>query len=127
MVYLLNVVKHDNLVNVERVLEGEDCVDLYYEYAPFRLEKWLLEVNEEAVETLEKQLLDVVEYLNRSSFKFEFDPSSVGLSSDMTIKYFLNEFSIDMENQKENLKIVQRHIKQFFLRLCQSAPAKAIK
>jgi hypothetical protein len=35
-------------------------------------------------------MLEVAEYLSRSSFKFEFDPSSVGLSKDMALKYFLN-------------------------------------
>jgi hypothetical protein len=46
MVYLLNAVKHPHLVNLEKVQQTPNCIDLYYEYAPFRLEKWLLEVNE---------------------------------------------------------------------------------
>lgn len=37
MIYLLKAARHDNLINVERVLEGEDFIELYYEYAPFRL------------------------------------------------------------------------------------------
>ena len=40
--------------------------------------------------------MELVDFLTRSSITFEFDPESVGLTSDMTAKYFLKEFSVDM-------------------------------
>jgi hypothetical protein len=48
-------------------------------------------------------MLELAEYLCRSSIKFSFDPDSIGLSENMTIKYFLNEFSIDLDNCSKNL------------------------
>lgn len=47
------------------------------------------------MQTLQLQMLDLAEYLARSSIKFSFDPSCIGLSKEMNVKYFLNEFSLD--------------------------------
>lgn len=96
MAYFLKAARHDHLVNVDRMLEGQDYVELYYDYVPMRLEKWLLDVNEELVGVLEEQLVEVAEYLTRCSLKFDFDPACVGLSKEMTVKYFLNEFTVDL-------------------------------
>jgi hypothetical protein len=40
--------------------------------------------------------MEVAEYLTRCSLKFEFDPACVGLTKEMTVKYFLNEFTVDL-------------------------------
>jgi hypothetical protein len=56
-------------------------------------------VNEELLAALEEQMLELAEYLTRSSLKFDFNPDYLGLSGSMTIKYFLNEFSLDFEDQ----------------------------
>lgn len=118
MIHFLRAARHDNLVNIEKVLEGQEAIELHYEYAPFRLEKWVVAVNEDLINSLEEQLYELVEYLTRSSIKFDFDPDNIGLSKDMTIKYFLNEFSIDLENQEDNLKMLQAEIRAFFVQLC---------
>lgn len=47
-------------------------------------------VDEGLLVTLEEQMLELAEYLTRSSIKFDFNPNCLGLSKDMTIKYFLN-------------------------------------
>lgn len=45
MVHFLRAARHPSLVNLEKTLEGQDEVQLYYEYAPFKLEKWIATVN----------------------------------------------------------------------------------
>ena len=47
-------------------------------------------VDEELFGTLEEQMIELAEYLTRSSIKFKFNPNCLGLSKDMSIKYFLN-------------------------------------
>jgi hypothetical protein len=42
-------------------------------------------------------MLELAEYLSRSSIRFAFEPDCLGLSSELTIKYFLKEFSLDFE------------------------------
>jgi len=37
MVYFLKAAKHEYLVNVDKMLDGEDYIELYYEYVPMRL------------------------------------------------------------------------------------------
>jgi hypothetical protein len=44
----------------------------------------------------------LAESLTRSSIKFTFDPQCLGLSKDMTVKYFLKEFNLDFEGQEEH-------------------------
>jgi hypothetical protein len=45
MAYFLKAARHEHLVNVDRMLETKGYVELYYDYVPMRLEKWLLDVN----------------------------------------------------------------------------------
>lgn len=90
MIHFLKAARHENLVNLEKALEEEDRIEVFYEYVPFRLEKWLLDINEDLIHTLQEQMLDLAEYLCRSSIRFTFDPESIGLSENMNIKYFLN-------------------------------------
>lgn len=44
-------------------------------------------------------MVDLAEDLTRMGIKYTFNPDCLGLSKDMTIKYFLNEFTIDFEGQ----------------------------
>ena len=43
-----------------------------------------------------------------------FDPDAIGLTADMNIKYFLNEFAIDLQNWEENLEGLRGEIRSFF-------------
>lgn len=95
MIHFLKVARHDNLINLEKVVEGKNEIVLLYEYAPFRLEKWIVTVNEDLLDSLEEQMVELAESLTRSSIKFAFDPECLGLSKDMTVKYFLKEFNLD--------------------------------
>ena len=52
MIHFLRAARHDNLVNIEKVLEGQEAIELHYEYAPFRLEKWVVAVNEDLINSL---------------------------------------------------------------------------
>lgn len=45
MIHFLKVARHDNLVNLVKVLEDQNEIQLLYEYVPLRLERWLLDVN----------------------------------------------------------------------------------
>lgn len=90
MVHFLKAARHDNLVNLQKVMTTGDQVELHYEYVPFRLEKWVVDINEDLVDVLQEQMLELADYLSRSTIKFSFDPHSIGLSENMTVKYFLN-------------------------------------
>jgi hypothetical protein len=48
---------------------------------------------------------------------FKFDPQAVGLSTEMTAKYFLQEFSLDIQRQEENCQAIQADIKEYFQEL----------
>ena len=37
MIHFLRVARHDNLINLEKIVEAKDEIILLYEYAPFRL------------------------------------------------------------------------------------------
>jgi hypothetical protein len=74
MIHFLKVARHDNLINLEKVVEGKDEIILLYEYAPFRVEKWIVTVNEDLLDSLEEQMVELAESLTRSSIKFAFDP-----------------------------------------------------
>lgn len=47
-------------------------------------------------------MVELAENLTRSSIKFVFDPECLGLSKDMTVKYFLKEFNLDFEDQEQH-------------------------
>lgn len=117
MVHFLKAAKHENLVNLEKVLTNEDQIQLYYEYAPFRLEKWVVDINEDLIESLQEQMLELADYLCRSSIKFSFDPDCLGLSENMTVKYFLNQFAVDLDNSKENLEEIKKDVLMYFKEL----------
>lgn len=96
MIHFIKSATHPYLVNLTRVHEESPTVHLYYEYAPFKLEPWLLAVNENLAIELEEQLIELAEVLTRANFSFKFDPKCLGLSMDMNAKYFLKEFTIDL-------------------------------
>ncbi len=117
MVHFLKSARHDYLVNLERVLEEEDRVHLCYEYAPLRLERWLVAVNGELLGELEQQLVELAEFLTRSSIAFTFRPEAVGLSRDLTIKYFLSEFAVDAHSHEEHFPDIRTSIRTHFQQL----------
>lgn len=45
MLHFLHVARHPNLVNIHEIAKEKRSVEIYYEYAPLKLEKWLLDVN----------------------------------------------------------------------------------
>ena len=47
-------------------------------------------------------MLELAEFLCRASIKFKFDQKAIGLSEDMSIKYFLNEFQLDVGDWEGN-------------------------
>ena len=59
IIHFMKVAKHAHLVNLERFNEGSDVFELYYEYVPFRMENWLLEVDSELITSLESQMIDL--------------------------------------------------------------------
>ena len=74
-------------------------------------------MDEELVFTLEEQLLELAEFLSRSSIRFSFDPNAIGLTQNMHIKYFLKEFTVDIEHREENLVELQTDIRAHFRQL----------
>ena len=100
MMHFIRAARNYSLVNLEKILEGSGEVQLYYEYAPFRLEGWIVTVNEELLVGLEEQMVQLAEHLTRMGIKYAFDPDCLGLCKDMRVKYFLNEFTIDSDGQE---------------------------
>ena len=47
MIHFIKTLSHPNLINLNSVSGGTDSFHLYYEYVPFKLESWVLGVNEE--------------------------------------------------------------------------------
>ena len=90
IIHFIKLSRNTHLVNLEKVMENEQEITLFYEYVPFRLEPWLLDINEELVGDLEEQLVELAERLCRASIRFRFDPREVGLNEKMEVKYFLN-------------------------------------
>ena len=71
------------------------------------------------------QLVELAQHLSRASIKFQFDPMAVGLTQDMTIKYFLNQFQLDLGDSEANLKQKRIEIREFFSKLSEyNSPEK---
>jgi hypothetical protein len=49
-------------------------------------------------------MLNLASYLTQNGIKFKFDPNNIGLSKEIKLKYFLNEFSIDNDKKMLNFK-----------------------
>jgi len=52
-------------------------------------------MGDDLMEEIYFQMLNLASYLTQHGIKFKFDPANIGLSKDIKLKYFLNEFSID--------------------------------
>ena len=59
----------------------------------------MIDVNPEALNNVQDQLIALSEHLQKYSFKFIFQPHAIGLDSNMNAKYFLGEFMITIEQQ----------------------------
>jgi hypothetical protein len=73
------------------------------------------------LEALEEQMLELAEHLTRIGIKFAFNPEYLGLSKEMSVKYFLNEFTIDFEGQEEHFEELKIDICKFFKEMSCSA------
>ena len=62
------------------------------------------------MEELYMQMLNLTSYLTQNGIKFKFDPSSMGLSKDIKLKYFLSEFSFDNDKKISNYKQTEEEI-----------------
>ena len=52
MIHFVKTLSHPNLINLASVTGEAHSFHLYYEYVPFRLESWVLGVNEELAKEL---------------------------------------------------------------------------
>ena len=59
-------------------------------------------------------MLSLANYLTQKNVKFRFDPNNLGLSKEIKVKYFLNEFVLDDENKMTNYKQAEEQITDFF-------------
>ena len=59
-------------------------------------------------------MLELAEYLCRSSLRFKFDGELIGLDHEMKVKYMMEEFSVDVEGYEEYFKNMKKDIKNFF-------------
>lgn len=59
-------------------------------------------------------MLSLANYLTQNGIRFVFDPDCLGLSKDIRVKYFLNEFSVDHERKLANYKEAEEEVVRFF-------------
>ena len=59
-------------------------------------------------------MLNLATYLTQAGIRFRFEPRNLGLSRDIKVKYFLDEFSIDAERKLLNYKEAEEAIVRFF-------------
>ena len=59
-------------------------------------------------------MLTLANFLTQQNIKFSFDPGCLGLDSEMKVKYFLQEFSVDSQNKMNNFKVLEGEISSFF-------------
>jgi hypothetical protein len=78
------------------------------------VEKWLLDLGDDVLEELEFEMLNLATYLTQAGIRFRFEPRKIGLSSNIKVKYFLDEFSIDAERKLLNYKEAEEAIVRFF-------------
>ena len=79
-----------------------------------KLERWLLDLGEDVLEELEFEMLSLANYLTQNGIKFKFNSHNLGLSKEIHIKYFLNEFSLDSDHKLANYKEIEQEILTFF-------------
>lgn len=59
-------------------------------------------------------MLNLATYLTQAGIRLRFEPRNLGLSRDIKVKYFLDEFSIDAERKLLNYKEAEEAIVRFF-------------
>jgi hypothetical protein len=59
-------------------------------------------------------MLNLATYLTQAGIRFRFEPRNLGLSREIKVKYFLDEFSIDTERKLLNYKEAEEAIVRFF-------------
>ena len=59
-------------------------------------------------------MLNLATYLTQTGIRFRFEPGNLGLSREIKVKYFLDEFSIDADRKLLNYKEAQEGIVRFF-------------
>ena len=59
-------------------------------------------------------MLNLATYLTQAGIRFRFEPRNLGLSREIKVKYFLDEFSIDNERKLLNYKEVEEAIVRYF-------------
>lgn len=74
------------------------------------MSKWILDMGDDLVKELQLELMNLASFLSKNGVKFIFDPKCVGLSQDIKIKYFLNEFAMDYDNKFSNFKENEQQI-----------------
>jgi hypothetical protein len=109
MVQFLSTLENDFLIKLRHCENGGTGeFYFYYEYVPLTLEKWILDLGDDILEELEFELLSLANYLTQHNIRFHFDPSALGLSKDIKVKYFLHEFMIDSDRKMLSYKEVEQ-------------------
>lgn len=73
-----------------------------------------MDLGEDILDELQEQMIALTRYLTKHNIKFHFDPDCLGLSKDIKVKYFLQEFMVDSENQNEYYEEVTAEIEEYF-------------
>ena len=120
---LMSSLQNDHLIALHHATHHHNGIfEVYYEYAPLALERWVLEVGDDLVEQLELEMVCLARYLSQAGIKFRFNPSNVGLSQEIKLKYFLADFTVDVEGHEQNFKEAEAEIRAFFTEFKNSSP-----
>ena len=112
---------HSSLIKLHYSEHEEGSFNFYYEYVHLTLEKWIINLGDDVLDSLKSQMLDLSNFLNASGIAFTFDPRFVGVNQDMRLKYFISDFSIidagqeqlRARNEAANKKAIESFFEKF--------------
>lgn len=76
----LEQLSHSSLIKFYYSEHKEGSFSLYFEYVHLTLEKWIINLGDDVLDSLKNQMLDLSRFLNAGGVAFTFDPRFVGVN-----------------------------------------------
>jgi hypothetical protein len=57
-----------------------------------KLENWIFTVNPTLIERLKKEMVELIQYVEKLGVRLQFYPENIGVSEDMSLRYFIGHF-----------------------------------
>lgn len=87
---VLRSVRHPFLINLRAFQQQHNSAYFYYQYVHLTIERWILDLGQEIIDRLKRQMLALAAYLNQHGLCFTFSPQQLGLSHQIDVQYFLH-------------------------------------